>query len=651
MTVDSQNNKISYAPDGIEDTFAYDFRVDEASDMVVYADDEVYAGGYSVTDLTNPDGGDVIFDIAPSADIDSLTLIREVPLTQGTAYPPLGPFPAKSHEAALDKLTFIAQQQEEALSRAAIAPIDTDPATDYTLPAYASGEVWLWDLVSQRIITSALVVVIGDDGTVIANTMVALRSVTPSAGNDRAILRGYWDLGDGGGGPERYGVYGAAPGTYVDNGGSITVPNGGDGSAAWLWDASSVNTTDKMWGITGTTGETTKLQTAIDNTAGVLNVTTYGLVLESQVEVRDPCTGIKGCGPVDTGFIKGFNGDALKVTNQGSTLKGFRIDGDGANFTGGGVYTVPDDCDFDHLRITDTEDACLIYEHNNSTYCSASHCHLACTDPLTYSIRTTGIDLSGSPTVRTFDDIHGGGSIIDFSGMNRAVLTNSFGTRVKFDINCSKITVTNNRFTNTVSDVEILGLSHIINNNNWGFGSSAQNVIIGVAPTTSDVSWGDCNAIVQGSTTKIPPVILTPIGGVMVNNISSPVINYDADFEWMGATTDGVFGNSTYTANYILSGRKCQMTFSFVRGSTATIPTGSWSFTIPFKSAPFSSVGELLIKTSTGSYRTATMKVFGNGLEVFLYVEGGTGEVDESTFTFGTNGTIDGTFEYTLASS
>ena len=51
-------------------------------------------------------------------------------------------------------------------------------------------------------------------------------------------LRGYYTPGDGGGGPLRIWKGGAAPGTYVDNGGSIIVPTGGDGSGAWVWEYS-----------------------------------------------------------------------------------------------------------------------------------------------------------------------------------------------------------------------------------------------------------------------------------------------------------------------------------------------------------------------------------------------------------------------------
>lgn len=49
---------------------------------------------------------------------------------------------------------------------------------------------------------------------------------------------GYYTPGDGGGGPLRIWVEGAAPGTYVDNGGSVIVPDGGDGSEAWVFYAS-----------------------------------------------------------------------------------------------------------------------------------------------------------------------------------------------------------------------------------------------------------------------------------------------------------------------------------------------------------------------------------------------------------------------------
>jgi hypothetical protein len=80
-----------------------------------------------------------------------------------------------------------------------------------------------------------------EDGVVAAapgdvNGMVVLRGLSPISGSV-IHLNYHTTVGDLGAG-NFYGITGAAAGTYVDNGGTIVVPTGGDGSAAWLrvWD-------------------------------------------------------------------------------------------------------------------------------------------------------------------------------------------------------------------------------------------------------------------------------------------------------------------------------------------------------------------------------------------------------------------------------
>lgn len=80
------------------------------------------------------------------------------------------------------------------------------------------------------------------------DTIADLRLVSGTVANETATVLGYNAVGDGGGGPPRYWSEGQPPGTYVDNGGSIIVPTGGDGSAAWLCDA-VLNA--KEWGAVG----------------------------------------------------------------------------------------------------------------------------------------------------------------------------------------------------------------------------------------------------------------------------------------------------------------------------------------------------------------------------------------------------------------
>ncbi|MGD1831003.1 MAG: hypothetical protein ACPKM1_15690 [Spirochaetaceae bacterium] len=157
MTVDSTTNRIDYSPDGVNDTYSYNFLVKDADDMKIYYDGELVdpQPSFSITNLGEQTGGDVVFDTPPASTITTMTLIRQVPYTQDTDYPPYGPFPAESHEDALDKLTFICQQLLEEISRKIGTPVDGG-TVDYTLPAYEAGAFWKWDDVDQKIVTSTL---------------------------------------------------------------------------------------------------------------------------------------------------------------------------------------------------------------------------------------------------------------------------------------------------------------------------------------------------------------------------------------------------------------------------------------------------------------------------------------------------------------
>jgi hypothetical protein len=61
-------------------------------------------------------GGNVTFGTGLTAS-DVVVIERVLTLTQGTDYVENDPFPAETHEAALDRLTFISQQHQDALDR------------------------------------------------------------------------------------------------------------------------------------------------------------------------------------------------------------------------------------------------------------------------------------------------------------------------------------------------------------------------------------------------------------------------------------------------------------------------------------------------------------------------------------------------------
>jgi hypothetical protein len=119
MAVQSPTSSITYAGNNSTVTpYSVPFLFLENGHLKAQARDE----GGVVTDivLTNhsgagdPNGGTVRTAVAiPTT--STLLIFREVPFTQSTIYQEGGDFPAKSHEAALDKLTMAAQQLQRSI--------------------------------------------------------------------------------------------------------------------------------------------------------------------------------------------------------------------------------------------------------------------------------------------------------------------------------------------------------------------------------------------------------------------------------------------------------------------------------------------------------------------------------------------------------
>ena len=115
--ITTTKTNIAYTGDGVTTTYSFDFPAIEPSDIKCYIYDSsnnktvlIYNIDYTVT--LNDNGGTVtLTNPVPSGHI--LFINREVPYTQETVYEENSPFPAKSHERALDKLTMEIQQVYE----------------------------------------------------------------------------------------------------------------------------------------------------------------------------------------------------------------------------------------------------------------------------------------------------------------------------------------------------------------------------------------------------------------------------------------------------------------------------------------------------------------------------------------------------------
>jgi hypothetical protein len=140
MTVSSTAARVTYSGNGSTTGFAVNFYFLANSHLKVILLSssgvetlQVLNTNYTVSGAGNQAGGTVTMLTAPPAG-STLTITRNVPLSQDVDYQPNDPFPAESHEQALDKLTMIAQQQADGNARSLYFPITDSTAISGELP-------------------------------------------------------------------------------------------------------------------------------------------------------------------------------------------------------------------------------------------------------------------------------------------------------------------------------------------------------------------------------------------------------------------------------------------------------------------------------------------------------------------------------------
>jgi len=158
MTVSTTQSRIGYNGNGATTVFAFPYRFLESTDLtvtLVRADTtqvvQTLNTDYTVTGAGDDAGGTVTMVVAPASG-QQLVIVRAVPLTQETDYISGDPFPAESHERALDKLTMIAQRLESLISRS-IRLSDADLlVTSTILPAPSPGSSLIWNLTGTGLV-------------------------------------------------------------------------------------------------------------------------------------------------------------------------------------------------------------------------------------------------------------------------------------------------------------------------------------------------------------------------------------------------------------------------------------------------------------------------------------------------------------------
>jgi len=138
MTVSSTVVRNSYAGDNSTTQFTYTFPIHSSSELKVILRSsagvetvQTLNSDYTINDTGT--GGTVTFTSAPASGV-SIVLIRDTNQTQEVDYLANDPFPADTHEGALDKLTLLTQELQEEIDRSLkvsrTAPINNSQITD-----------------------------------------------------------------------------------------------------------------------------------------------------------------------------------------------------------------------------------------------------------------------------------------------------------------------------------------------------------------------------------------------------------------------------------------------------------------------------------------------------------------------------------------
>lgn len=152
MTITTTTLRAQYNGNGVTTSFAVPFEFLEGSTLKVILTDEdgvdttqTITTHYTVTGggTVQPDDGSVVMVTAPATG-EKLTILRAQPLTQAASYTEQGPFPAKAHEKALDRLDMQVQMVSERTSRA-LKLKETSTNSDLVFPEPAADKIVGWN--------------------------------------------------------------------------------------------------------------------------------------------------------------------------------------------------------------------------------------------------------------------------------------------------------------------------------------------------------------------------------------------------------------------------------------------------------------------------------------------------------------------------
>jgi hypothetical protein len=193
MTVSSTTVKKSYNGNGSTTAFTYDFLINTTAELKVIIRSSTGAetvktisSHYNISDSSG--SGTVTFTSGNiPASGETVILIRDTNLTQGTDYVENDPFPSASHESALDKLTLQVQEVQEEVDRAIkLSRTNTMTSTEFTVGATdRASKILAFDSTGEISVAQELGTFKGNWG---ASTTYAIRDIVKDTSTNNIFI-------------------------------------------------------------------------------------------------------------------------------------------------------------------------------------------------------------------------------------------------------------------------------------------------------------------------------------------------------------------------------------------------------------------------------------------------------------------------------
>ena len=321
MTVSSQVSRADYNGNGVTTLFSVPFYFVDPTHLTVLS--TVIATGvstiltlatnYTVSGTGVSTGGSVTLLVAPAGTV-RITILRNVPYLQNTHYVPNDPFPATSHEAALDLLTMEAQQINEILGRTVTFPSSDPTGISATIPnaVARAGKVFTFDSTGAPSVTNNAV-----DVTAVAANATNINTVSANIGSVNSVAANATNINTV-----------AANNTNVTNvGGNIANVNAVAGNATNVNTVAANNTN-----VTNVGGSITNVNTVATNIAAVnTNATNITAIQNASTNATNAAnsatsaaTSATNAGNSATAAATSATNSATSATNAAAQLTSFK---------------------------------------------------------------------------------------------------------------------------------------------------------------------------------------------------------------------------------------------------------------------------------------------------------------------------------------